>query len=114
MRKFRSKRKQFKKVKKKVGGAIGENFRVRLPRDKELFAHVETLHGGKRMTVSCSDGKERMARVPGKIKRIWVRLDDYVLVEPWELEGDKKCDIVWRYRDTETQWLKDHGYLKGL
>jgi len=114
MRKFKSRRKQFKKVKKKVGGEVGENFRVRLPRGKELFAHVNTLSGGKRMIVTCSDGKERMARVPGKLKRIWVRLDDYVLVIPWELEGDKKCDISWRYRQTEVDWLKNHGYLKGL
>jgi len=114
MRKFKTKRKQFKKVKAKVGGEIGANFRVRLPRAGELFAHVESMSGGKRMVVICSDGRERRARVPGKLKRIWVRLDDYVLIKPWSIEGDIKCDIAWRYRQTEVSWLKDHGYLKNL
>jgi len=36
--------------------------------------------------VRCADGKERTARIPGRMqKRVWIREDDIVLVEPWGL-----------------------------
>ena len=48
MRKFRSRKKQRRKIRKKTGS--DEPFRVRLPREKEVLGHVEQLHGGKRMS----------------------------------------------------------------
>ena len=113
MRKYRSQRKTQKKFKKKTGTGVQE-FRVRLPREGEIMGRVQELHGGKRMTVKCADGKLRMCRIPGKLKRIWVRKDDYVIIKPWEVEGDKKGDIAWRYRQTEIDWLKQRGHLQNL
>ncbi|MEM0372605.1 MAG: translation initiation factor eIF-1A [archaeon] len=89
----------------------GQDFRVRLPREGEMFAVVESLHGGKRMEVKCADGKLRMARIPGKLKKIFVREDDLVLVKPWDIEGEKKCDIAWRYKQNEIDWLKRNKKL---
>lgn len=89
-------------------------FRIRTPRGKEMMGHVEALHGAKHMTVRCADGKRRMCRVPGKLKRIWVREDDWVLIEPWEVESEKKADIVWRYKRVELDWLRKNGHLKGF
>lgn len=91
-----------------------EGFRVRLPRDKEIFGIVEQLYGGKRMNVRCADGKMRTCRIPGRLRRIWVRPEDIVLVEPWSVESDSKGDIVWRYKGAEVDWLKNNGYLKNL
>ncbi len=91
-----------------------QELRVRLPKGDEVIGVVEALHGGKRMTVRCSDNKLRMCRIPGRLKRMFVRQDDYVIVQPWPYEGDKKGDIVWRYRQTEVEWLKKKGYLKDL
>jgi len=90
-----------------------QEMRVRLPKksENELFAQVEQLNGGKRMTVRCSDGKIRMARIPGKLKRVYVRTDDYVIIKPWEIEGDKKANIIWKYRKVQEEWLRDRGYL---
>ena len=87
---------------------------IRLPRGKEVFGVVEALHGGKRMTVRCSDGKIRMCRIPGAKKRMWVRSDSYVIVEPWEVEGDKKADIVYKYHPTDVEQLKRRGLLDTL
>ena len=54
--------------------------------------------GGSRMKVACKDGKERMCRIPGKLRnRVWVRDGDVVIVKPFEIEGDKKGDVIWRY-----------------
>lgn len=91
----------------------GQEGRVRFPREGEILGVVTGLSGGGRMTVLCNDGKERMGRIPGKMKkRIWVKEGDAVAVKPWEVEGDKKGDIVWRYGPLETSILRKKGLLK--
>lgn len=92
----------------------GEILRVRLPRKGEVFGIVEELYGSKRMRVKCADNKIRICRIPGRLRRIWVRPDNYVLVMPWSVESDKKGDIIWRYKAAEADWLKKRGYLKDL
>jgi translation initiation factor 1A len=89
-----------------------EEIRVRLPKGNELFGIVTGLAGAARFVVSCSDGKERLCRVPGSIKReIWVKEGDYVIVKPWEVD-DKRGDIIFRYTHIQVDWLKKKGYLK--
>ena len=91
----------------------GQEGRVRFPREGEILGVVTGLMGGSRMTVLCNDGKERMCRIPGKMKkRIWVKEGDAVAITPWEVEGDKKGDIVWRYGPLETSILRKKGLLK--
>lgn len=45
----------------------------------------------------CSDGKKRMARIPGRLKKgrriSRIRDGDVVEVVPWDIQ-DEKCDIV--------------------
>ena len=90
-----------------------EPLRVRLPRRGEVIGEISGLLGASRFMVKCTDGKERMARIPGKFrKRITIRLGFIVLVEPWSVEGDAKCDIVWIYTPTQSQWLRKNGHLK--
>ncbi len=68
------------------------------------------------MRVLCLDGKERICRIPGRLRRgLWVRESNVVIVEPWELGGDKKGDILYKYRSkTEVEFLKRKGYLKNI
>jgi len=87
--------------------------RVKLPRGKQAFGIVETRLGGSRMRVRCMDGKVRICRIPGRMKRsLWVREGDVVLIEPWELGGDEKGDVIFKYRPTQVDWLKRRGILK--
>jgi len=87
--------------------------RVRPLREGEVFGVVISMMGGSRVLVDCADGKERLCRIPGKIKRnIWVKEGDYVAIQPWEVEGDKKGDIAWRYTRLQADWLKRKGLLK--
>lgn len=89
--------------------------RVKLPRGRQTFGIVEQRVGGTRMRVRCLDGKTRMCRIPGRLKRsLWVREGDTVLVEPWELGGDEKGDILYKYRQSQIQWLKKSGRLDQL
>jgi translation initiation factor 1A len=91
--------------------------RVRMPNRKEgeMFGYVERLMGAARMQVRCEDGKVRLCRVPGAKKRyMWVRENDLVVVKPWELEGDSKGDVVYKYRRTQESYLRSKGFLKDL
>lgn len=90
-------------------------FRVKLPKDKEVIGIVETRLGMGKSSIRCTDGKTRLCRVPGaKKRRLWVRPGDIVLVEPWEFEGDKKGNIVYKYKQNQADWLKNKGHLKDL
>lgn len=89
--------------------------RVKLPRNKETFGILDQRLGASRMRVRCLDGKTRICRIPGRLKRkMWVQEGDIVLVEPWELGGDEKGDIIFKYRQTQVGWLRKSGYLKQL
>ena len=90
--------------------------RVRIPQRKEILGIVQQRLGGSRMRVLCLDGKERICRIPGRLRRaLWVRENNVVIVEPWELGGDKKGDIIYKYRSkAEVEFLKKKGYLKNI
>ena len=104
-----------KKPKKGKAGEQEEFFRVRTPRGKEVIGILDQRLGASRTRVKCLDGKTRICRIPGRLKRrLWVREGDVVLVEPWQFEGDIKGDIVFKYRKTHVDWLKRKGFLKKL
>ncbi len=110
-------KKPFKKKtgKKPTGPPPEEVLRVRTPRGREVIGTIDQRLGGSKMRVKCLDGKTRMCRVPGRMKRrLWVREGDVVIVEPWELGGDEKGDLVYKYRPNQVQWLKKKGILKQI
>jgi len=89
--------------------------RLRLPRQGELLARVTEMSGASRMRADCEDGKSRMIRIPGKLrKRVWTRVGDLILIQPWEIEKDEKADLVWRYTETEVEHLKKKGVVKDV
>lgn len=89
-----------------------EVIRVRTPRPPELLGTIEELLGASRFKITCTDGKLRMCRIPGRFrKRIKVGVGDIVLITPWPVEGDEKGDIVWIYNKTHANWLKNKGFI---
>ena len=89
--------------------------RVKLPRGTQTFGILEQRLGGSRMRVRCLDGKTRICRVPGRLKKkLWVREGDILLIEPWELGGDDKGDVIFKYTSNQADWLKRNGHLKAL
>jgi translation initiation factor 1A len=109
--------KKKKKKSKFKGPAPGEQplVRVKLPRGTQTLGQVEGRLGSGRMRVRCFDGHTRVCRIPGSKKRgLWVRENDYVLVEPWEYGGDEKGNVVYKYRPAQVQWLKNRGYIKEV
>jgi translation initiation factor 1A len=90
-------------------------FRVRVPKENQVLGVLQERVGGSRSKVRCLDGNTRICRIPGRLKRkLWVRRGDVLLVEPWELGGDEKGDIIWKYRPNQVNWLKKKGYLKNM
>ncbi|MEK6923566.1 MAG: translation initiation factor eIF-1A [Nanoarchaeota archaeon] len=89
--------------------------RVKLPKKDELLGIVDIRLGFGKSRVICADGKTRICRVPGHLKRkLWVRPDNIVIVKPWEYEGDIKGDIVYKYQNNQADWLRKKGYLKAF
>jgi translation initiation factor 1A len=67
-----------------------------LPCTSDVLGIAVKMLGADRIIVKCQDGKERLCRVRGKLKRrVWIR------------EGD----IFWRYRKNQSDWLRTHNYL---
>ena len=90
-------------------------FRVRLPRGTETFGVLEQRLGASQMRVRCLDGKTRVCRIPGALKkRLWVREGDILLIKPWEFSGAIKGDVIFKYRPNQVSWLKRNGHLEGL
>ena len=96
--------------------------RVKFPNKKlgEMFAIVIDILGGDRMRVFCEDGKHRIGRIRGKIKkRVWIRRGDLVVVNPWswETQTEKKlgkCEISWRYTRAEISWLERNNRVPDI
>ena len=107
-----SKKKEEQEKQEKIQQEIS---RIHLPRGKESFGIIEQRLGGSRMRVRCLDGKTRICRIPGRLTRkLWVRENDVVIVEPWEYSGDEKGDILYKYTPTQLSFIKRKGYLKQL
>jgi len=89
--------------------------RTKLPRGNQTLGVLDQRLGGSRNKVRCLDGKTRVCRIPGRLKRrLWVREGDIVLIEPWELSGDSKGDVIFKYRHTQVEVLRKKGLLDKL
>lgn len=107
---------KFKKKKKKNDNKEAPITRLRLPRESEgeMFGVVLQRHGTNQIKIYCRDGKERMCRIPGKMrKRVWMRVNDVVIIKLWDFQPSK-ADVAWRYIGNQVEWLKRQGHLQGL
>ncbi len=83
-----------------------------LPEQGELLGRVQKISGGNQVLVQCTDGKVRLCRIRGKMKRrMWIREGDIVLISPWDFDP-KRADIVWRYIKDHADWLENNGYMR--
>ncbi|RMD45566.1 translation initiation factor IF-1A [Candidatus Pacearchaeota archaeon] len=85
--------------------------RVRIPKGREVIGIITQRCGGSRMFVSCTDGKTRNCRVPGRKRRgLWLREGDVIIIEPWEFD-DERGDVLFKYTPTEVSKLREMGLL---
>jgi translation initiation factor 1A len=83
-----------------------------MPSGDEVFAVVTQHNGGNHVQLQCEDGKERMGRIPGRMKfRTWINEEDVVIAEPWDWDDDK-ANIEWRYDGRDADQLRDEGHIQ--
>jgi len=88
------------------------SFKVRVPRRNEVLGLVQQMLGTGRLRVKCMDGKVRLCRIPGRMrKRVWVREGDVVIVELGDVQSETKGDIKYRYTQDQIRWLRRENYL---
>jgi translation initiation factor 1A len=89
-----------------------EGLYVEPDEDTEVYGVVVDMLGANRVSVRCFDGEERVCRIPGRMrKKVWIREDDIVIVEPWDWQ-DEKGDVVYRYEQKQVDILYDEGVLE--
>lgn len=94
------------------GDWMEEPERIRMPREKEVLGIVEAMLGTNKISVRCQDNKIRIGRIPGRIKkRIWIREGDAILIKPWDIDSDRRGDVVWLYTPTQKNLLKKKNIL---
>jgi len=101
-----------------------EPVRLRLPKKRtqpdgriieETFGVIDQRLGASRLRVRCLDGKTRICRIPGRLKKgLWVREGNIVIIEPWEFGGNEKGDIIYKYNPHQAKALKKKGYLQKI
>ncbi|HUR61196.1 MAG TPA: translation initiation factor eIF-1A [Candidatus Thermoplasmatota archaeon] len=98
------------------GDSIEAVNRYRMPdtRNREMFAIADQLMGASKIKAMCEDGKSRMARIPGKMKRrMWIKPGDLMIVKPWDFQDDK-ADVKYRYLRTQAVNLSRRKKLPEL
>ena len=83
------------------------------PTDFQVYAQISKAFGSGRYNAKCFDGKERMAHARGvlKKKKIFVKVNDVVIVSLRDFGTDDKCDILYIYNDKEIKELKKLGEI---
>ncbi len=100
-----------KKKKKKRREETEEELLLPKEEEGQTLCVVTDLIGGNYVKVFCMDGKERMARIPGKLRRrMWINPKDIVLLGVWEFRDDRG-DVLYRYTRDEKKKLLEMGVL---
>ncbi len=89
--------------------------RIRIPRKDEVLGVVETMLGGDKVKATCDDGNTRVCRIPGRLrKRVWIRAGNLILIQPWIVQTNERGDVIFRYTDTQANWLRRKGFCKAI
>ena len=102
--------KKFKKKKDDGGG--GEDLKNIIFRELDQeYAQVTALLGNCRLRLNCIDGKTRIGKIRGAIrKKSWISMNDVVLVSLRDFEDDK-CDVLHAYKSHEVIYLQKLGEI---
>jgi len=100
--------------KKQRNKEVDTSKRSLLLKDSEAlheYAQIMKALGDRRFQVSCFDGQNRVAHIPGKFnKRMFFSTDDVVLVQLRDYQPDK-VDIIHKYTSDEIRTLKKMGEI---
>lgn len=80
--------------------------------ENQEYCQVVKLLGNSRVEGNCFDGKTRLCRIRGtlKKKKIWIKSGDFVIASLREFEDDK-ADIIYVYKSKEVKKLVKMGEI---
>lgn len=88
---------------------------LKLPAGNEVLGRIARIAGATNFFVKCTDGKERLCTIPGRLRRaFWIKTNDVVLVRPWIVQSDERGDIVWRYSLLDISKLRGRNMLQNV
>lgn len=84
---------------------------IPLPNESTVLCVVDRLLGAEHMIARCADGRSRVVRIPGRMRRrVWIKEGDVILVAPWDFQPGKG-DVLHRYASDEVKRLIEQGLL---
>lgn len=84
--------------------------------DEQKYGKITKCLGDSRFTIKLLDGSntELIGLMKGSLKRrMWVRLDDIVLITLRDFEQDK-CDIIGKYNDKQKLELMENNIITNV
>jgi translation initiation factor 1A len=94
--------KKYKKGKRQSSQAT---INIKKTQETEMYGEVCKINGNGRFQIRCTDGKERIGIIRGKLrKKMWVNNKSIVLIDIWEFQDDKSS-IIHVYDDSGVQTL---------
>ena len=104
-----SKHKKFAKNREDVEKFNIKNL-IKSSNDQE-YAYIINVLGNCRFNVECSDNKNRLAHIRGKLKkRTWCNEGDIILISLRDFQDDK-CDIIQKYTPEQIQLLIENDEI---
>lgn len=89
--------------------------RIRVPHEGETLGVVEVMLGADKIRVKCDDGNTRICRIPGRMrKKVWIKTNDLVLIQPWNVQAHERGDVIFRYTSTQANYLRRKGFVKSI
>jgi translation initiation factor 1A len=87
-------------------------YKLKLPGEGEVLGIVMKVAGASKFIVDCKDGNQRLCSMPGRLgRRFWIKANDVVIVEPWDIQGNERGYIVWRYSQIDMSKLRERGMI---
>lgn len=82
-----------------------------MPDENTVLCVVDRLLGAEHMVARCVDGRSRVVRIPGRMRRrVWIKEGDVILVAPWDFQPGKG-DVLYRYEGDEVKKLIERKLL---
>lgn len=81
----------------------------------QIYGQVTALLGTGHFAVQCADGRERRCHVRGNMrKKVWIKLNDVVLITPRSDRDSASGDIIHVYSLDDAHILKREGHIATL
>ena len=105
-----SKHKKFAKNRDNNQDKLNIKNLIKSDSDQE-YAYIINVLGNCRFNVECSDNKNRLAHMRGKLKkRSWCTEGDIILISLRDFQDDK-CDIIQKYTPEQIQILIENNEI---